>query len=238
MSEATSAPFISRREAILGAAMMGTALISWAAKPRRNVVAVASGDLNQFIPDRVGNWRLSPVGELVQPPADEQNAAAVYEDQVLRTYSDNINPEIMFVLAYDRNQSGMLMVHRPESCYPGSGFTITADQAVDILLAPGLTPHGRFLSTERDVRIEQVLYWTRLGNEFPRTWHEERCSLALQNLRGIAPDGALVRLSCIDADADGARVRLSHFAAALFAASGRNGRALLGGPAIDSNRVA
>lgn len=228
-------PAAGRRDMMLGGAMLLTAAIAWARLPNRRIVAVAPGKVDSAIPKRAGLWGPAPAEDVVLPPGDEQAAAKEYEDQVMRTYvRGDGSPPIMFVLAYDRSQSGMLMVHRPESCYPGSGFTITADQPVTIQLTPALAPQGRFLSTERDARIEQVLYWTRLGNEFPSSWDEERQFLALQNLRGFAPDGALIRLSTIDPDAEGAKVRLTRFAAALYAVSGPAGRALLGGPATAS----
>jgi len=222
----------SRRDALLGGAMVLTAAIAWARLPSQRIVAVTRGDVNDAIPTRAGPWGPAPDGELVLPPNDEQAAANVYEDQVLRSFvRSEDDASIMFVLAYDRSQSGMLMVHRPESCYPGSGFTITADRPITIPLTPKLAPRGRFLSTQRDTRIEQVLYWTRLGNEFPSSWDEERQFLALQNLRGLAPDGALIRLSMIDPDAERAKTLLTRFAALLYASSGPAGRALLGGPA-------
>jgi EpsI family protein len=222
----------TRRDALLGGAMLLTAAVAWARTPTNRVVAIPHGDIGEAIPVRVGSWGPAPGGDVVLPPDDEQAAAKIYEDQVMRTFvRGDDSAAIMFVLAYDRSQSGMLMVHRPESCYPGSGFTITADQAVAIPLNANLAPHGRYLSTQRDERIEQVLYWTRLGNEFPSSWDEERQFLAFQNLRGLSPDGALVRLSMIDSDPEGAKVRLTRFAAELYAASSPAGRALLGGPA-------
>lgn len=220
----------SRRDTLLGGAMALTAGLAWARAPGQRVVAMY-GSVDAAVPVRVADWQAITDGDVVLPPQDERKAAALYEEQVQRTFVRDNSPPIMLVIAYDRDQSGMLMVHRPESCYPGSGFTITADRAVDIRLDPGLVVQGRFLSTERDERIEQVLYWTRLGDEFPATWDEERSFLAFQNLRGLAPDGALVRLSVIDADPAASYLLLSRFASALYAASGRKGRALFGGPA-------
>lgn len=222
----------SRRDALLGGVLLLTAAATWARLPSRRIVAITQGEVANTIPMQVGDWAGSIDSDLVMPPEDERKAANIYDEQVLRSYvRDGNSDEIMFVLAYDRNQSGMLMVHRPESCYPGSGFTITADEPVTIPLASGINAKGRFLSTQREDRIEQVLYWTRLGNEFPNSWDEERSFLAFQNLRGLAPDGALVRLSLINADAEAARKQLTHFATELFTASGRVGRAVLGGPA-------
>lgn len=226
---------MSRRDTLLGSAMLLTAAAAWARLPNIRIVAIEQGNVDSAIPTKVGHWGPARGDEVIMPPQDEQAAAEVYEDQVIRSYvRSDVSPPIMFVLAYDRTQSGMLMVHRPESCYPGSGFTITADQPITIPLGPGLTPRGRFLSTQRETRIEQVLYWTRLGNEFPQSWDEERRFLAFQNLKRLAPDGALVRISTIDPDAEAAKSRLIRFAAALYAASGPAGRALLGGPATAS----
>ena len=50
-------------------------------------------------------------------------------------------------------------------------------------------------------------------------------------LRGLNPDGALVRVSAITSDAEGALAMLRQFAATLYGACGRDGRALLAGPA-------
>lgn len=229
-----SAPDLSRRNLLLGGIFLATAGVTFARLPRQRIVAVARPNVNDVIPTNVPGWTTLPDEGAILPSDDEQKAAAVYEDQISRSYSNGVDPTIMFVLAYDRRQSGMLMVHRPESCYPGSGFTITADHAADIPLTPRLTPRGRFLSTRRDDRVEQVLYWTRLGDHFPSSWDEERHDLAMQNLGGYAPDGALVRLSCISPDVAASKAYLTAFAGKLYAACGRDGRALLGGPATAS----
>jgi EpsI family protein len=232
MPEHTPSIMTTRRGALLGGAMLLTAAVTWARLPRRRIIAVEHSNVDGVIPLRADGWVATPTGDIVVPPEDEQKAASVYQDQVMRNYvHGDGSSAIMFLLAYDRSQSGMLMVHRPESCYPGSGFTITDDQPVTIPLSSSLALRGRFLSTQRDARIEQVLYWTRLGDEFPNSWDEERRFLAQQNLQGLAPDGALIRVSMIDPDAEGAKVQLTRFAAALYAASGRDGRALLAGPA-------
>ncbi len=53
--------------------------------------------------------------------------------------------------------------------------------------------------------------------------------MARQNLAGYVPDGALVRLSMIAPASQQSLRTLNLFAAALFAASGKGGRALLAG---------
>jgi EpsI family protein len=177
-----------------------------------------------------GDWHGGPDEGFVMPPEDERKAAAVYDELVALAYRNSGGARVMLLIAYARNQSSMLMVHRPESCYPGAGFVITNDRPVAIALASDKRIAGRFISAQRLPRIEQVLYWTRLGNEFVVSWDEERESLAIQNLRGFVPDGVLVRASVIDANETAARDLLSGFLAELYRSSGASARALLTGP--------
>jgi EpsI family protein len=220
----------TRREAALGVLFGITAGVTYARLPRDFVVALPSGNLNNAIPTKAATWSMVPDASFVLPPEDEQKAAAVYESQLMRSYGTKGSSPIMLLIAYAYRQSGMLMVHRPESCYPGSGFTITEIRDVDIILDDGIIAPGRFLSTVRDTRTEQVLYWTRLGNSFPVSWDDQRNSLAMQNLAGFVPDGALIRFSIIDPDAASAQVTMMGFAKALFESCGPSGRALLAGP--------
>ena len=232
MNELVARPAVqtSRRDLLVGGLTALTAAVAFSRMPHNHVIALPGPDIDGAFATNVGRWHMTPDANFVMPPADEQKAAAVYEDQVVRSYADGSDSPVMFLLAYARQQSGMLMVHRPESCYPGAGFTITATRAVSLALAPGLNVRAQFLSTQRDTRVEQVLYWTRLGNSFPRTWHDERWSLAMQSLAGKIPDGALVRMSVIDPDPEAALANLKTFAQTLFVTSGRDGKALLGGP--------
>ncbi len=225
----TTAQF-SRREAILGVVFGATAGLTYARLPRKAVVALPSGNLDDAIPKEVEQWSTVPDVSFVLPPQDEQNAAKVYEKQLMRSYGADGSAPIMVLIAYAYRQSGMLMVHRPESCYPGSGFTITDIRDVGIPLGKGIIAPGRFLSTIRDTRTEQVLYWTRLGNRFPVSWDDQRQSIAMQNLAGIVPDGALIRFSIIDPDAKSAQTTMTSFAKSLFESCGPTGRALLAGP--------
>lgn len=218
-----------RREFLVGACLFATAGITFARAPRTNVVAVP-GSIENILPARFGDWVGGPDIDFVVPPEDELKAAAVYDDQLTLAYHHPDGARIMLLVAYARTQSSMLMVHRPESCYPGAGFKITADRPVSIPLTAELAVPGRFISARQLPRIEQVLYWTRLGSEFVASWDEERESLARQNLRGLIPDGALVRASVIDADEVRADNLLLRFVSDLYRASGKEGRALLTGP--------
>lgn len=227
-----SAPRIARRDVLLGSLLIGTAALSFARLPRTPVVGLTGAAAKDVIPRQIGSWAEvgSPEG-IVLPPEDERKAAAVYDEQVMRAYANDSSQAIMLLVAYARSQSSMLMVHRPESCYPGAGFTIVSNQAVRIPLGSKLSLDGRFLTTRRDSRVEQVLYWTRFGNETPVDWDAQRWSIAAQALHGVIPDGALVRLSIVSPDASRSLSILREFAAELVRTAGPEGRGLLVGPA-------
>ncbi len=226
------APAIGRREFIVGALLVGAAGITFARLPRTAVIGLRQGDMDSAVPRTMGAWRMIPPPEnMILPPEDERMAAALYDDQLMRTYENDRAQQVMLLVAYARSQSSMLMVHRPESCYPGSGFTITSNEPVAIPVASGLSINGRFLTAEMEGRIEQVLYWTRFGDDLPTDWDAQRQSIAVQGLKGLIPDGALVRMSIISPDAAGSLKLLQGFAAGMIRSAGPEGRGLLVGPA-------
>ena len=64
---------------------------------------------------------------------------------------------------------------------------------------------------------EHVVYWTRVGNEMPQTWREQKISVARQNLRGVIPDAILVRLSVVSEDGVVARTQIDEFVRTMMA---------------------
>ena len=60
-----------------------------------------------------------------------------------------------------------------------------------------------------------MLYWTRLGSALPTSWAEQRWAVVVANLKGAIPDGVLVRMSCVENDADKAFGILREFASEL-----------------------
>jgi EpsI family protein len=72
---------------------------------------------------------------------------------------------------------------------------------------------------------EQIIYWTRVGDQVPLSWRDQRIAVAEQNLRGVIPDAVLVRVSTVSSDTDEARATLDAFIQAMLAsvpASKRN----------------
>ena len=92
--------------------------------PRQRLASIPKGRLEALAPDHVGEWRYETASGIVLPPPDEL-ARLLYDQQVTRGYVSEKQQPVMLVMAYGSSQGGMLQVHRPEICYPASGFRLT-----------------------------------------------------------------------------------------------------------------
>ena len=220
----------SRRDLLVAGALLTAEAVTFARMPWLPVVALANGKLEDIIPTDVGAWYDSGSGGLVLPPEQQAKSDRVYSDVLARSYLNPNGASVMLLVAYDPSQSGMLQVHRPEACYPAAGFDLSRSSRVSVPLAAGITVPALFLTATNGPRVEQVLYWTRIGRAFPRSYDEQRSSVMNQNLQGLLPDGALVRISMLDDDAGRALSTLAGFARTLFAKGAADCRKMLIGP--------
>lgn len=216
----------SRRELLLGGMMLAAAGTALWATPRRYQSSLGQAKLDALVPKSFEGWTMEAVSGLVLPPAD-QMSDAIYKELVTRTYSHPDRPSVMLLIAYGGSQGGVIQVHRPEFCYPAGGYRLTRIEPRMTPLAPGVEIPSRFIRAESDVRTEQIVYWTRLGTHFPRTWGEQRVAVLEENLAGNIPDGVLVRMSTIaPGPVEGV---LDGFAAALYRSVGPRMRGVLVG---------
>ena len=190
---------LGRRSFVLGSAMLAVSGVSWARMPRPNRPALSTERFNAMMPARLGDWRFITQSGLVLPPSDALSDR-LYDTLVTRSYANGTGQVMMLMIAYNNQQDGVLQIHRPEICYPAGGFRITDTRAVDVPIGGGRgLPCNSFVATS-DARVEQVLYWTRVGSAFPRTWGEQRWAVARENLNKVIPDGLLARISLVDTD--------------------------------------
>ena len=131
---------------------------------------------------------------------------------------------MMLSMAYDSSQGGMLQVHRPEVCYPASGFRLTRTELHPIVRAGAPTIPARSFTASSDTRVEQVLYWTRIADMLPTGWTVQRIDIMRSNLAGMIPDGLLVRFSTALVEPEPAFAALERFARELLVAVGPAGR--------------
>jgi EpsI family protein len=217
---------VSRRSLILGAGFAATAGVAAAITPHRHEEILAGAPLKSVIPQRLGPWTSLAYADLILPDSPPTD---VYGQVMSRAFQAPGWPSIMLVLAYGEAQSGLMKVHRPEVCYTSAGFKIVNDQTTSIPVRNGPPIPAKSFLGERQDRKEYVLYWTRISNAFPTTLVDQRLVMFEQGLRGVVPDGVLVRLSTVCPDWALARAALLTFATSLITSCPPQGRALLVG---------
>ena len=208
---------LSRRNILTGLALMGAASVAYARMPQQGAKILGKAGLDPLIPKKLGAWTFETTSGLVLPPPD-QTADGLYDEVLTRVYTRADGAFVMMLIAYSSVQDGLLQIHRPEVCYPSSGYQLSETIVQPTRLANGDMVPSRIFTAGSPVRMEHVLYWTRLGSSLPTSWAEQRWAVVLENLDGLIPDGILVRMSCIDPDTTKAYEILREFASDLSAA--------------------
>jgi EpsI family protein len=214
-----------RRQLLLAAglasAMAGASALAQQLVPRRLLAdARPRRSLASMVPEELPGWSVARQVHLVAPAPDVQQALdRVYDDALARAYISAQDGLVMLSLAYSRQQRGEAVLHRPEVCYAGQGFSVTPHAGDgDIVLgrrrlrATRLVTHGP--------RREPVTYWLVLGAQVVRFGLDWRRATLALGLRGEVADGLLVRLSSLDRDPERAFRLHDRFARDLAAAVG------------------
>ena len=156
-------------------------------------------DLEQMFPKQFGEWTVDtrmPV-QLISP---DQAAVlnAIYNQTLSRTYVNSAGQRMMLSVAYGGDQSDATRAHRPEVCYPAQGFQILSSQdAIYRLDAQQL--RVRNLVARQGGRVEPISYWITVGERVTLSGAEQKLAQLSYSVRGVIPDGMLVRVSSIDA---------------------------------------
>lgn len=217
---------IDRRRMILGSTLIGASLLAVAARPPRPRGRPAQEAIDRAMPVAVPGYRAIDAAGVVLPPQDALSQL-IYDGLIVRSYEAPDGCPIALVVAYGATQDYALQLHRPETCYPASGYRIGSISDVTLPLGPSRVPASTLVAT-RGSRRERLLYWTRVGTRFPTTLWQERSAIVAAALRHRTADGALVRLS---APAEAGDAPLLRFAEAWAAALPPAGRMLLLGAA-------
>lgn len=164
------------------------------------------------LPKRVAGWTGQTTVDAILPP-DDGLTDQTYGEVVIRRFVNGRSSPITLVIAQDAIEGFASQLHRPETCYPASGFRITRQESYELHASGKNIPAG-FLEAERGNRRDAVLYWTRLGESFPQNIWQQRAAIVKGALAGSGTRGLLVRLSQRAGDAS--RARLADFAAELL----------------------
>ena len=203
-----------RRSLAVGGAFAVTAATAYVATPRRAEHRLAKVKLAKLIPLQIGAWCYATNDGVVVP--SQEGPVDGYDQVLTRVYDADGLPSIMLLIAYGSTQGGSLQLHRPETCYPGQGFKLSGFSELALHPSAGEQVAARTFTATRDERIERLVYWTRIAESFPRNTAEEYRAIVGSVLRGVVPDGILVRVSTIGSDIARSDQALAAFAAALI----------------------
>lgn len=181
--------------------LVATATGAAASPHRRLVDELPQLDLDSGVPRQFASWQLDQLIAPVLPTADvRETLEKLYGKTLSRTYVNGHGYRIMLLIAYGADQADRTtLAHLPEACYSTQGFAISEPMPSSVALAGGEFGFVR-LRTRRGLRVEPVSYWTTVGEHACNTDFERRLMRARYALRGVIPDGMLVRVSSLDAD--------------------------------------
>ena len=158
-------------------------------------------ELETMFPKAFVDWRVDdrmPV-QLISPDTQAM-LNKIYNQTLSRTYINARGDRIMLSVAYGGDQSDATRAHRPEVCYPAQGFQINSKQ--DGVVSLGGQPlRVRRLVSQLGNRVEPITYWITVGERITLSGTEQKLAQLSYSTRGVVPDGMLVRVSSIDADA-------------------------------------
>lgn len=186
--------------------------------------------LDGMLAHEIPGWQSVPAAEVILGNVDELGGDQ-YDQLAVGNYLSTGRLGVTVVLAHGMAQSPSTQLHRPEFCYPASGFEILSKQQIMLELAGRTIPAG-MLGAQRAGRLETVLYWTRVGSAFPLTIWEQRFAVAAGALISRGQDGMLARFSTHGIDRT-AIARLRQFTVDFIAVQGAaQQQLLLGSPQI------
>ena len=219
----------TRRNILMAGACFGAGALAYGLKPRKRISLLGSAKMESIVPVTIPGWSAEVSEGMVKPKA-EGLAAELYSEVVQRTYHGvEDGADVMLLIAYGGIQSDLLQLHRPEVCYPALGFSIRSKSEGSLRLPGGAPlPVVRLVAVTGD-RQENVVYWTRVGEELPTNNTDQRSVLLETSFKGLIPDGVLVRSSIVHNDADEAFAILDRFIPTMLAAiPAERRRALIG----------
>jgi EpsI family protein len=197
---------INRLQVVLvSIALLTSAVLAEFLAPRELMARTAALDLEKAIPQQFGAWTLVPNIQPVTPSDPEgvvdpdSKTGLIYSQEVGRGYTDRSGNIVMLMVAYGPVQNYRLKAHRPEMCYTAAGFRISGKHGEELTYGnKGQQPlRLTRLIAEREARFEPISYWMRVGNDIATGVVDRQIIRLKYGLRGIIPDGALIRISTV-----------------------------------------
>lgn len=157
-------------------------------------------NLEAIIPNEFDGWKQDIPSKSMMVSADVKGFInKIYNQEVNRTYINKQGQRVMLAIAYGRDQSTDLQVHRPEICYTTAGFNIEKMSKTFMDTTLGLIPVMQLVA-KQGIRNEPITYWIRVGDSLTRGWLEQKITSFSYGITGKIPDGLLFRISTISQD--------------------------------------
>lgn len=218
--------------------MLASAAMASVMRPTRSLAEQRPPiQLESMVPSRFSEWREEP-GVAVQIVDPEQQATIdrIYSKTLVRNYVNPDGYRIMLLIAYGKDQSDALQLHKPEVCYPAQGFKLL-EQHREVLDLPDRSINATRLVTNLGQRFEPVTYWTVVGDHVTTSGINKKLTEMRYGFSGTMPDGMLVRISSIDRDSANAHRIQTAFVSALVGAIAPDNRPRFSGssPALNAS---
>lgn len=174
-------------------------------------------DIEQIFPKAFGGWHVDTnVPVSIVSPDMEAMLKSLYAQTISRTYIGPTGERIMLSVAYGGDQSDATRAHRPDVCYPAQGFDILSNVDARIDVGQAELP-VRHMLAKQGQRIEPVTFWFVVGEYTAVSGQQQKIAQLRYGVRGVIPDGMLVRVSSINPDAVAAYQDQARFIADLRA---------------------
>ena len=199
---------------IICAAAVVVALASHAFQPTELLAQrLGDFDIDAAVPDRIGVWQRDASGASgVVDPQTKAFIDSIYTRVLARVYTADDGYRVMLSVAYSQDHSDKRdSFHRPEICYPASGFNIMSQADVQLATAYGDVSARRLITRLGAARPEPVTYWVMIGEYAVVTATDRKLASLRYTSRGLIPDGLLFRVSSIDPNAENAFARQDQF---------------------------
>lgn len=181
---------------LLGAAAAGTTL-----RPTESLAEqLPEIRLEQTFPERFAGWQAMAAPLAVVNPQQQATLDAIYAETVNRVYVNaDGSAAMMLSVAYGRDQSDSKAVHYPEVCYPAQGFQILSMRRDVARIGQRSIPVKRLVASAGP-RVEYITYWVMVGDRPTATGWQHKSAQIGYGMKGLIPDGMLVRVSSIGGD--------------------------------------
>ncbi len=187
------------RALVVALCLLAAAALGHGIRPTRHLADMGPKiDLEAMFPRQFGDWHEDTRGPVtIVSPDVQAQLSALYNQLLNRNYVNSRGVRVMVSVAYGGDQSDATRAHRPDVCYPAQGFEIVAQERMRLALADRALPVEHMLS-KLGARVEPVTFWFAIGDHVAVSGTDQKLAQLGYGLRGIIPDGMLVRVSTID----------------------------------------